>query len=200
VSEECFLVNDGNLSNGLLKNNVSKINMDESNLTLLILAKENESINATYFITNDPICCNFREIRIILPNDLKTNGSNSGLWQTIVGGVLAIIGGLLVAYWNAKNESKRNQFEWGKNLFDKYEKNYISFLADLTSTTSAITIEESYRKLCHSSLVPINLKFQIDETIKLLKDETLSQEEKELSRNNLINEVLKFMQSPWESS
>ena len=64
---------------------------------------------------------------IILKDNSKEedhSNSNSSMISTLLGGLLTILGGILTAIWNNRNESRKSKFEWGKFLFEKYEKHY----------------------------------------------------------------------------
>jgi hypothetical protein len=129
-------------------------------------------------------------------NETKDNS----LYSTIVGGLLAISGGFLIALWNSRNESKRMKFEWRKFLFEKYEKNYRDFIKDLDEISSVTQLEKNYQQLLASSFIPLSLKTQTENAIKSLKDESLNDVEKSRIRVNLVNSFAKFIQDPMDFS
>lgn len=139
-----------------------------------------------------------KKLIIYLKDETREKSPYEFLLPTLIGGALAILGSLITSYWNDRSQSRRSKFEWGKSLFEKYEKNYLDFKKTISGTTSAMRIEGDYRLLLGSSYVPRSLQISIEEAIDRLKEESLTDEEKKDVQNGLLDEFEKFIRNPWE--
>lgn len=118
------------------------------------------------------------------------------LLPIIVGGSLTLIGVLFAAFFDARRESARAKFEWGKFLFERYEQYYREFIIGLTGTLNANQIKEYFKRLNDSAFVTNNLRTKVNETLNVLESNA-STDEKKIARDNLLYDFEQFMQKPW---
>jgi len=127
----------------------------------------------------------------------EANSGSGDLLPTLVGGALTLIGGIIAAIWTSRNEAKRAQFEWGKFLFEHYEKSYRDFMTGLRGTINANLIKDYSKRLNDSAFVPGYLRTKVMETIWMLES-NIEESEKKAARDNLLIDFERFMQEPWE--
>lgn len=134
--------------------------------------------------------------------ELKNSKSNiisifKGLIPIMIGGLLTLLGVIITAFFAEKRESSNRKFQWAKMLFSHYEQSYREFISGLSGTISASQIKEYFRRLSTSAFIPNHLRKKIEEFIVLVESDADVKKKKE-ERENLLDNLDKFVKKPWE--
>jgi hypothetical protein len=134
----------------------------------------------------------------INPKNLNEDSGNNIIISSILGGILALLGAIIVSHYNSKKEVLRLEYNWKKHFFEKYEQNYHIFINSISGLTSSDEIQKHYQKLNSDALIPEHVQKNILKNLDDLKS-AKTVEERIKIRNELINKIKKFMQNPWEN-
>ncbi len=116
------------------------------------------------------------------------------LLPAIFGSVITLISVFVAAFLAERRESARAKFEWGKSLFERYEQYYREFVSGMAGTLDGDQINEYFKRLSKSALVPNHLRTKVMEAISVLKSD-VSTDQKQIARDNLLNEFEQFMET-----
>jgi hypothetical protein len=174
-----------------------RIPLEDGGIELNAKAGEQELIFATKnsSIIESEILIPVRLIQQETPSKNK-NSDFGSLLPTFLGGALTLMGGIITAIWTTRNEARRAKFEWGKLIFERYEKQYRDFIIGLAGTTNPEQIEAYLKRMNESAYIPNHLRTSVEETIDMLENE-MNDSERIKIRNELLDKFEMFMQEPW---
>jgi hypothetical protein len=121
-------------------------------------------------------------------------GDDLGLFLTGTFTLLGSLVGWLISYYSLK---ATHIFEWSKNIWDKYENQFIQFLETVEKTEDAEMIEKTFRSTRGGVFWPDSLVKDYENLIKVLKTET-SEDKRKKEKDEFLLNFRKFLRYPWK--
>jgi hypothetical protein len=138
---------------------------------------------------------------IILRSLPRAPAREAGHWSDLIvpaafslGGV--IIGAGLSAYWTAKRESARTNFDWSRMLYERYEASFREFMSVWQGSQSAGVLKTQFERLREKTWLPRDLEDAYRTTYAILSSS--AQEEKKSAAARSFRDALDlYMARPW---
>jgi hypothetical protein len=140
------------------------------------------------------------EVVISVPKNAlaaTTLKTGSAQWVTIIlTGFFTLLGSAVVLVYNYIAGSSARKFEWGKYLWDKYQKGYLDLRQSIRETTDAEVIENKTRSLMSQVVLPPKLEKELIDLIAVLRSMEAS-EEKAQKTKDFLESFEEFVARPW---
>jgi hypothetical protein len=122
----------------------------------------------------------------------KPSGLSISALPAISSLIGAIIGAWLLHSFSTRRERNRAGFEWGKMVFEKYEKPYRYFLRRWNASTSSSILETEFEDLQNEALVSQEIKQSYRTTLQILRNGTSSESERQTACETLYRVIESF--------
>jgi len=153
-------------------------------------------IHALQNDTSSPIIINGQ---FSIPSQsLPSNGISDQVQLALVTSLLTLVASLTtvgLGYLNAYITNRENRkFDWGKVLWNKYEKEYLEFIRLVRASSDQNIIDNGYQTLSKSALIPQIIAKEIEEYLNTLRTKPDDVEKK---RNEILEILSNYTNQPW---
>ena len=125
-------------------------------------------------------------------------------WPSVIPAIISLVssavGGWLTHLFTTRRERRRTEFDWGKMIFERYEKGYLSFLNGWRGFPNADILRREFQALQATCFVPTRIATIYEETINLLSDTNASDIQKADACKSLRDAIDQFITKPWSLS
>jgi hypothetical protein len=122
-------------------------------------------------------------------------------WPSIIPAIISLagvaVGGWLTHLFTFRRERRRTEFDWGKMLFERYEKGYLLFLNGWRGFPNADILRRQFQDLQATCFVPARIANIYEQTMHMLLDGQTSDLQKENACKSLRESIDQFITKPW---